>query len=76
MRVVELVVACVLASGCTHYAASAVSDTSLDPMGMCRVDDQCSVGGGNHNLPLAVAVGSAVAGLLTYALISRIAGDW
>ena len=79
MRVVEVVIAAVLASACaphTQYAASALSDPNPDYMAGCDVVEQCSVGGGGSNLGLAIAVGSAVAGVLTLALVRHIALDF
>ena len=79
MRVVEAVIAVVLASACaphTQYAASALSDPNPDHMGVCTVIEQCSLGGGGSNLGLAIAVGSAVAGVLTLVLVRHIALDF
>ena len=79
MRVVEAVIAAVLASACaphTQYAASALSESNPDQMGICNVVEQCSLGGGGENLGLAIAVGSAVAGVLTLALVRHIALDF
>jgi hypothetical protein len=79
MRVVEAVIAAVLASACaphTQYAASALSDPNPNPMGVCNVIEQCSEGGGGSNLELAIVVGSAVVGVLTLALVRHIALDF
>jgi len=79
MRVVEAVIAAVLAGACaphTQYAASALSDPNPDQMGLCHVVEECSLGGRGSNLGLAIAVGSAVAGVLTLALVRHIALDF
>jgi len=79
MRVVEAVIAAVLASACaphTQYAASALSESNPDRLGVCSVVEQCSVGGGDANLGPAIAVGSAVAGVLVLALVRHIIEDF
>lgn len=75
MRVVEVVVAAVLASGCTHYAASAIGDSVPEHSNPCTIFEQCGQGGGSMGTPVAVAVGSAVAGVFALALIRHITGD-
>jgi hypothetical protein len=72
MRVAEVVVVAVLASGCGHVAPVISQDTGTVP-DICQVDDHCSAGGtGTADTALTIAAVTAIVGVLGVVIVRRI----
>ncbi len=71
MRVVGVVMAAALASGCGHIAPAINNDTATVP-DVCHVDDHCPGGSGTADAALSIAVASAMVGILGVAIYRRI----
>lgn len=75
MRVAEVVVVAVLASGCGHVSPVINHDTGSVP-DICQIDGHCSAGGtGAADTALTIAAATAIVGVISVVIVRRIVAE-